>query len=103
MNNLAVLHKDQNRFREAKALYEQALAIYRKAYNDEHPDVAAAYNNLAALYYAQVRRFTLTKAESHNPINIYFRLTFFLYFPSPMAIIPGLYQSIGCQVRTICD
>ena len=40
---------------EAESLYREALAIDRKAYGNEHPDVAIDLNNLAGLCRAQVR------------------------------------------------
>jgi len=59
LNNLAVLHSDQNRDDEALREYEEALAIYRKlAETNPHtflPFVAMTLNNLAVLHRAQNR------------------------------------------------
>src|SRR5262249_34130310 len=40
---------------EAEALYQQALAIFRRAYGDEHYDIAVNLHNLAAVRQAQAR------------------------------------------------
>ncbi len=42
-----------SRTRKAEPLYQQALAIRKKALGPEHPDVATSLNNLAALYASQ--------------------------------------------------
>lgn len=55
LNNLAVLHKDTQRYAEAEKEYSESLEIYRKlaAVNPAvyEPDVARTLNNLANLYY----------------------------------------------------
>ena len=45
----------QGRYAEAEPLSKRALAISEKALGPEHPDVAVALNNLAAIYRAQGR------------------------------------------------
>ena len=61
---LANLYSDTNRMTEAKKLYREALAIYRRLAGQHpeayEPDVAGTCNNLAALYYSTNR---LTEAE----------------------------------------
>ena len=47
----------QGKLDEAEPLYKESLAIKKKVFGDEHPDVALALNNLAALLYSQVRTF----------------------------------------------
>ena len=59
LNNLAILHSDQNRYEEALKEYEEALQIRRQlAEANPHtylPDVAMTLNNLANLHSAQNR------------------------------------------------
>jgi CHAT domain-containing protein len=45
--NAAVSLSDQGQFAEAEALFRQALALRRKLLGEEHPETAAAYQNLA--------------------------------------------------------
>ena len=45
----------QGKLDEAEPLYKEALAIDKKVYGDEHPDVAHDLNNLAGLLSNQVR------------------------------------------------
>ena len=51
---------DRARFAEAEPLYERSLAIKEKSLGGDHPEVAAALNNLAILYRKQGR---LVEAE----------------------------------------
>ena len=44
----------QGKYDEAEPLYRESLAIDKKIYGDEHPDVATDLNNLAGLLKAQV-------------------------------------------------
>ena len=37
----------QGKVKEAKPLYEESVAIFKKAYGDTHPHVGATLNNLA--------------------------------------------------------
>ena len=53
LNNLGELLQDQGKLDEAAPYYEQALAIDKKVYGEEHPDVATGLNNLASLLYGQ--------------------------------------------------
>ena len=46
---------NQGRFAEAEPLYQEALAVYRHALPEGHPDIAQSLNNLAGLYYGQGR------------------------------------------------
>ena len=50
----------QGKLDEAKPYIEQALAIDKKVYGEEHPDVARDLNNLAGSYQAQA---------SFGPVN----------------------------------
>ena len=49
----------QGKLGEAEPLYKESLAIKKKVFGDEHPEVALALNNLAELLRAQVRTFLL--------------------------------------------
>ena len=40
-------------YEQAKPYYEDALAIYKKMFGDNHPDTAASLNNLGQLLYNQ--------------------------------------------------
>jgi len=57
LNNLAVARKDLKQFTEAKMLFEDALRMYIACNNgnEETPEVAAAYNNLAGCLHDMVR------------------------------------------------
>ena len=46
---------ERARYEEAEPLYDRALAIDRKAYGEDHPEVAVDLNNLAGLYSKQGR------------------------------------------------
>ena len=37
----------QGKVKEAKPLYEESVAIFKKAYGDTHPHVGSTLNNLA--------------------------------------------------------
>ena len=50
LNNLARLYTRQKRFKEASALYQQALSAWSFADAKNHPDYASTLNNLGALY-----------------------------------------------------
>ena len=43
----------QGKLDEAEPLMKESLAIKKKAFGDEHPNVATGLNNLAQLYDAQ--------------------------------------------------
>jgi hypothetical protein len=49
VNSLAVLYHVQGLYAKAEPLYQQALAIQKKALGLEHPDVAATLENYAKL------------------------------------------------------
>jgi hypothetical protein len=44
----------QGKYDEAEPLHREALAVDKKIYGDEHPDVATDLNNLAAMLKSQV-------------------------------------------------
>ncbi len=50
LNILALVYRDQNKFKEALQLLTEALTIREKTLGLEHPAVAATLNNLAVLY-----------------------------------------------------
>jgi len=50
LNNIATLFEDQKRYGDAEKLLQQALAIYREAFGENHLYVATAYSNLGTLY-----------------------------------------------------
>jgi hypothetical protein len=52
LNNLALLLHATNRLSKAEPLMRRALAIDEQSYGPEHPEVAIALNNLAALLWA---------------------------------------------------
>ncbi len=49
LNDLALLYNSQGRYGEAEPLYQRSLAIDEKALGPEHPNVATALENYAAL------------------------------------------------------
>jgi tetratricopeptide (TPR) repeat protein len=50
-----LLYNEQGRYADAELLFKRSLAIWEKALGPEHPDVAAALNNLAMFYNSQGR------------------------------------------------
>jgi kinesin light chain len=50
LNILALVYRDQSKFKEAGALLNDALSIREKTLGPDHPAVAATLNNLAVLY-----------------------------------------------------
>uniref|UniRef100_A0A3B5BCN7 Kinesin light chain n=1 Tax=Stegastes partitus TaxID=144197 RepID=A0A3B5BCN7_9TELE len=50
LNILALVYRDQNKYKEAAHLLNDALAIREKTLGKDHPAVAATLNNLAVLY-----------------------------------------------------
>ncbi len=50
LNILALVYRDQSKFKEASALLNDALSIREKTLGPDHPAVAATLNNLAVLY-----------------------------------------------------
>jgi kinesin light chain len=66
LNILALVYRDQSKFKEAGALLNDALAIREKTLGPDHPAVAATLNNLAVLYGKPSRLI-------NSFISIYFR------------------------------
>jgi kinesin light chain len=50
LNILALVYRDQSKFKEAIVLLHDALSIREKTFGFDHPAVAATLNNLAVLY-----------------------------------------------------
>lgn len=50
LNILALVYRDQNKYKEAANLLNDALTIREKTLGENHPAVAATLNNLAVLY-----------------------------------------------------
>merc|ERR1719249_447410 len=50
LNILALVYRDQNKYKEAANLLNDTLAIREKTLGENHPAVAATLNNLAVLY-----------------------------------------------------
>uniref|UniRef100_A0A914D8K7 Kinesin light chain n=1 Tax=Acrobeloides nanus TaxID=290746 RepID=A0A914D8K7_9BILA len=50
LNILALVYRDQKKYKEATNLLNEALAIREKCLGEDHPTVAATLNNLAVLY-----------------------------------------------------
>ena len=57
LNILALVYRDQSKFKEASALLNDALAIREKTLGPDHPAVAATLNNLAVLYGKSILSF----------------------------------------------
>ena len=51
---------------EAERLYRRSLAIYEKALGQDHPDVAASLNNIAALLEKKVRHVISVNATENS-------------------------------------
>jgi len=58
---LARLYNSQGKLAQAEPLYQEALAMSKRLFSDDHPDVAQSLNNLAFLYQSQGK---LAQAES---------------------------------------
>ncbi len=52
-NNIGAVYDSQGKYKEALENYRKALAINKKAYGEEHPDVAINYNNIGEVYRKQ--------------------------------------------------
>ncbi len=50
LNILALVYRDQSKYKEAITLLLDALSIREKTLGSDHPAVAATLNNLAVLY-----------------------------------------------------
>lgn len=64
LNILALVYRDQSKYKEATALLLDALDIREKTLGVEHPAVAATLNNLAVLY------GKVTKIKSDSQLRI---------------------------------
>ena len=53
LNAAGLMAYTLGRYGVAEPLFQQSLAIWKKALGPEHPDVATSLNNLAELYHAQ--------------------------------------------------
>ena len=53
LNNLADLYYNQGKYSEAEPLYLDALAMRKRLFTGDHPDVAQSLNNLGSLYKSQ--------------------------------------------------
>jgi tetratricopeptide (TPR) repeat protein len=49
LSNLALILRDQRKFDDAEKLFREGLAIDRRVYGDDHPEVAQHLNNLGGL------------------------------------------------------
>lgn len=49
-NNMAIIKRRQHSFLEALDFFDEALAIRKKIYNEEHPNVAFVYTNIGQVY-----------------------------------------------------
>jgi CHAT domain-containing protein/Tfp pilus assembly protein PilF len=49
LHNLAILYKEQGKYREAEPLYQRALRIKERILGPEHPSVADSLNSMATL------------------------------------------------------
>lgn len=49
-NNLATILRQQHKYTEAIQLYNKALVVFNKTFNNAHPSVATTLNNLAIVY-----------------------------------------------------
>ncbi|OZH54821.1 hypothetical protein AFK68_08475 [Hydrocoleum sp. CS-953] len=50
LNDLGFLYHFQGKYGEAEPLYQEALAIYKRFFKTEHPNVTTILKNLALLY-----------------------------------------------------
>jgi kinesin light chain len=50
LNILALVYRDQSKYKEASILLNDALVIRENTLGHDHPAVAATLNNLAVLY-----------------------------------------------------
>lgn len=49
-SNLGNVKLDIGRFKEAEILFLEAINIYKIEYNENHPNLATYYSNLANVY-----------------------------------------------------
>jgi tetratricopeptide (TPR) repeat protein len=64
LNNLAGAYAAQGKYAEAEPLYQRSLAILEKVRGPDHPDVATALSNYAALLQATKRSAEAAKLEA---------------------------------------
>ena len=55
MLRLANLYSEQAKYGEAEEYYKKALTIRQKTLDENHPDIAETYNDLANLYSEQAK------------------------------------------------
>ena len=72
-NNLAQLYYSQGRYNEAELMYIEALAMIKRLFVGDHPNVATSLNNLAQLYYSQ-GRYNEAELMYIEALGIYDRL-----------------------------
>ena len=60
----------QGKYDEAEPLYKESLAIRKKVFGDEHPDVAGSLNNLAVLLYHQ-QKYNEAKTYMEQALTIW--------------------------------
>jgi len=94
LNNLAILHSDQNNYDEALKEFEEALQIYRQlAETNPHaylPDVAMTLNNLANLHKAQ-NNYDEALKEFEEALQIYRQLA----ETNPHAYLPDVAMTLN--------
>ena len=63
------MHYSQEEYNQAKVFQEKALMIRKKVFGEDHPDVAASYDNLASVYKA-LGEYNLAKEYSEKVLMI---------------------------------
>ena len=63
LNILALVYRDQSKYKEAIVLLNDALAIRENTLGLDHPAVAATANNLAVLYGTLTLAFAYRRAR----------------------------------------
>jgi hypothetical protein len=77
LNILALVYRDQQKYKEASHLLNEALSIREKCLGDSHPAVAATLNNLAVLHGKRKEEFNasfelfLLQVESTRKPSLY--------------------------------
>ena len=104
MTNLAELYRAQERYAEARPLYEKALAVAEKTIGAESPAVAMNLNNQALLHMAENRprdaERLLQKALSIQEKGLRAGLVRLVYdAPESGNGLPGPGARIGMQSR----
>jgi hypothetical protein len=67
LNFLAVLHQTKGQPEKAEPLMKESLAIYSRAFGQNHPAVAQTQNNLGT-FMVKIRLFT-SSSNSSNPTD----------------------------------